>query len=69
MKKRSVNIHGHQTSITLEDEFWQALKEEASSENLSINALIAKIDDTRGSQNLSSTIRLYILKTLQQRLT
>jgi len=69
MKKRSVNIHGHQTSITLEDEFWQALKEEASLENLSINALIAKIDDTRGSQNLSSAIRLYILKTLQQRLT
>ena len=69
MKKRSVNIHGHQTSITLEDEFWQVLKEEATLENLSINALIARIDDSRGSQNLSSAIRLYILKTLQQRLT
>lgn len=68
MKKHSVNIHGHHTSITLEDEFWTAFKELAREQGLSLNKLIAQIDDTRGEQNLSSAIRLYILKTLQQRL-
>lgn len=69
MKKHSVNIHGHQTSITLEDEFWDAFKREAKDAGLSINALISKIDDTRGEHNLSSAIRLFVLKKLQNRLT
>ena len=72
MKKRSVNIHGHQTSITLEDAFWDALKNEARAQGLSLNAMIAQIDDgrehERGSHNLSSAIRLYILRRLQDRL-
>ena len=66
MKKRSVNIHGHQTSITLEDEFWDALKNAAQKRGLSTNKLIAEIDDTRGQQNLSSAIRVYILKSLTE---
>ncbi len=69
MKKRSVNILGHQTSITLEDEFWLALKTEAKNRHLSLNKLIAEIDDARGAQNLSSAIRLHILKNLQSRLS
>ncbi len=73
MKKRSVNILGHQTSITLEDEFWKILKAEAEARSLSLNKLIAEIDDARGQNNnennLSSAIRLYILKMLQQKLT
>jgi len=69
MKKRSVNILGHQTSITLEDEFWNALKTEAKKRDLSLNKLIAEIDDARPPEsNLSSAIRLYILKSLQDRL-
>ena len=68
MKKRSVNILGHQTSVTLEDEFWDALKAEAHARNLSLNKLIAEIDEKRGSANLSSAIRLYILKNLQGQL-
>ncbi len=65
MKKRSVNIHGHQTSISLEEEFWDALKTEADKQNLSLNKLIAKIDDARTPDyNLSSAIRVYILKSL-----
>ncbi len=64
MKKHSVNIHGHQTSITLEDEFWHALKNAAQEQDKSINKLIAEIDDTRGKNNLSSAIRLYILREL-----
>ena len=66
MKKRSVNIHGHQTSITLEDEFWDALKNAAAEQDTSTNKLIAEIDDTRGKQNLSSAIRVYILKSLTE---
>ncbi|MBX2834649.1 MAG: ribbon-helix-helix domain-containing protein [Micavibrio sp.] len=69
MKKRSVNILGHQTSITLEDEFWHALKTEAESASLSLNKLIAAIDNARDENtNLSSAIRLYILKNLQERI-
>ena len=72
MKKRSVTIHGHPTSITLEDAFWHTLKAEAQKQDTSINKLIAYIDDQRASSsednNLSSAIRLYILKTLQDRL-
>ena len=68
MKKRSVNILGHETSITLEDEFWDALKNEADAQKLSINKLVAKIDEKRGERNLSSAIRIYILKTVQQKL-
>ena len=67
MKKRSVNIHGHQTSISMEKEFWDALKDVATTENLSINKLIAKIDDARENNNLSSAIRIYILKTLTEK--
>ncbi|MBL4805579.1 MAG: ribbon-helix-helix domain-containing protein [Alphaproteobacteria bacterium] len=69
MKKHSVNIHGHQTSITLENEFWLALKDEANKEGVSTNTLIGRIDDNRGDHNLSSAIRLYILQKLQERLT
>ncbi|MEM7650914.1 MAG: ribbon-helix-helix domain-containing protein [Pseudomonadota bacterium] len=67
MKKRSVNIHGHQTSITLEDEFWHALKSAAQKRGLSLNKIIAEIDDARApEQNLSSAIRIYILKSLTE---
>jgi predicted DNA-binding ribbon-helix-helix protein len=72
MKKRSVTIHGHPTSITLEDAFWNALKSEANSRKTSLNKLIAEIDDTRvesaEENNLSSAIRLFILEALQKRL-
>ncbi len=66
VKKRSVNIHGHQTSITLENEFWDDLKSLAASRGLSMNKLVAEIDDTRAPENnLSSALRLYILKSLK----
>jgi predicted DNA-binding ribbon-helix-helix protein len=74
MKKRSVTIAGHATSITLEDEFWSELKTLTADRNLSINALITDIDDRRvkdnvengKATNLSSAIRLEILRTLQE---
>lgn len=69
MKKRSINILGHATSITLEDEFWAALKDIAMKQSMSMNALIAKIDEERTAPNLSSALRLYVLAELQSRLT
>jgi len=67
MKKRSLNIAGHATSITLEEPFWQALKALAAERNLSLNQLAVEIDEAR-SGNLSSALRLYVLESLQQKL-
>ena len=61
IQKRSIRIGGHNTSIGLEDAFWQALGEIAVANNLSIPALVAAIDAEREHANLSSVIRLYVL--------
>lgn len=66
MKKHTLTIRGHATSISLEDIFWQALKDEAASQNLSIAALVARIDETRKT-GLSSAIRVYLFKRLAER--
>jgi len=66
MKKRSVNISGHATSITLETEFWGLLKAIAARDKKSINALISEIDENRAGNNLSSAIRLYVLKDVMK---
>ena len=63
--KRSVTIAGHETSISLEPIFWQALERAAQSEELPVNALIAQIDVERldapaGAPNLTSAIRQWL---------
>jgi predicted DNA-binding ribbon-helix-helix protein len=60
IRKRSVKIAGHSTSLSLEGVFWDALKEVAARRGLSLNALIEEIDRGRGS-NLSSAVRVYLL--------
>lgn len=60
MKKRSVSIAGHQTSVSLEEPFWDALRDLAAARGLSAAALIAEIDASRDG-NLSSAIRVYVL--------
>jgi predicted DNA-binding ribbon-helix-helix protein len=67
VKKRSLRISGHLTSVTLEEPFWLVLQDIAKAENLSMNALAAKIDATRGAHNLSSALRLYVLQHLQNK--
>ena len=59
--KRSVLIAGHRTSVSLEPEFWDALKQIAASAGHSINGLITEIDGDR-TTNLSSALRVYVLK-------
>jgi predicted DNA-binding ribbon-helix-helix protein len=64
IRKRSVVIAGHATSISLEAEFWDALKIIAEGRGLSLNALVAAIDSER-TGNLSSALRLHVLRELQ----
>jgi predicted DNA-binding ribbon-helix-helix protein len=60
--KRSVTIDRHRTSISLEEPFWDALSDIAKTEDKSLAALIGVIDKSRGDENLSAAIRLYVLK-------
>ncbi|MEZ5758454.1 MAG: ribbon-helix-helix domain-containing protein [Emcibacteraceae bacterium] len=64
LKKHSVVIAGHQTSITLENIFWHQLKSIARNENKSLKTLITEIDKDR-TTNLSSAIRVFILKKIK----
>ena len=58
---------GHATSISLEDEFWETLKEISVEKKQSIQELIEQIDLTRTS-NLSSAVRLFVLNHLKNKL-
>jgi predicted DNA-binding ribbon-helix-helix protein len=66
LRKRSVTLAGHKTSLSLEAAFWDELKALARSRGLSINALVAEIDRNRRG-NLSSAVRVYLLKELRNR--
>ena len=60
--KRSVVINGHKTSISVEDQFWAALKEIAAERKLSLSELVSLVDHKRGEgSNLSSALRLFVL--------
>ncbi len=63
IKKRSVRLAGHPTSISIEDAFWSHLRQIATSRNRSINALITEIDANR-TGNLSSAIRVFVLNQI-----
>jgi predicted DNA-binding ribbon-helix-helix protein len=62
IKKRSIIIARRKTSISLEDEFWESLREIAKERGETISQLISNIDEGRNSANLSSTIRLFVLR-------
>ena len=64
MKKRSVSIRGHRTSLSLEDGFWKELARIAEMRKTSVAGLIAEIDNGR-SGGLSSAVRLFVLDTLK----
>ena len=58
--KRSVNIVGRKTSVSLDDEFWNALKQIAITQEISFRDLVLKIDNERADSGLSSAIRVYV---------
>jgi predicted DNA-binding ribbon-helix-helix protein len=59
--KRSISIRGHKTGISLEDDFWNSLREIAHQRNETVTQLVARIDEERKFANLSSSIRLFVL--------
>jgi len=69
MRKRSITLKGHRTSIALEAEFWDALDAMAAADRRTLPALIDSIDRNRLKQTpppgLASAIRVYILKRLK----
>jgi predicted DNA-binding ribbon-helix-helix protein len=60
--KRSLTIAGHRTSLSLEPEFWKALQEAAASESRTIAGIVGELDQGRGDRNLSSAVRVWLLK-------
>ena len=65
VRKRSVTIAGHRTSLSVEDAFWQELKRLARAEGLTVAQLIQRIDAERAG-NLSSAVRIYVLERLKE---
>jgi predicted DNA-binding ribbon-helix-helix protein len=66
--KRSVSIAGHGTSVSLEEAFWEALRDIARARGSSVQALIGEIDSRRAGQNLSSAIRVFVLESFRREL-
>jgi len=64
MRKHSLVIAGHATSVSLEQEFWDVLKEIADQRGIALAALIADVDEAR-EENLSSALRLHVLRYLR----
>ena len=60
--KRSIVIVGHKTSVSLEDAFWNGLKEIAKKYDMNLSDIVADIDFRRRYGNLSSAIRLFVLE-------
>jgi len=65
LRKRSIVIAGHATSVSLEEEFWAALKDIADRRQCSINRLVAEIDGRREG-NLSSALRVFVLAEVRK---
>ncbi|WP_319547111.1 ribbon-helix-helix domain-containing protein [Ruegeria conchae] len=65
--KRSLTLQGHRTSVSLEDEFWQAFRDIARNKDIPINVLAANIDAERDPETgLASAIRVFILNWYRQ---
>lgn len=65
IRKRSIRIAGHPTSISLEQAFWDSLLEVAARRGLRPAELVAQIDSQRAGPNLSSAIRVFVLQQVQ----
>src|SRR5439155_24198926 len=59
--KRSIVVASHKTSVSLEDAFWNGLKEIAGERHITLSDLVAAIDSQRQHGNLSSALRLFVL--------
>ena len=66
--RHSVVFNGHKTSVSLEDEFWNSLKEIAHAHGVTTSKLVAEIDNARQHDNLSSAVRLFVLNQVRRTL-
>ena len=66
--KRSIVRNGQKTSVSLEQEFWEALREIAATRKTKLTTLVQQIDEGRGEGNLSSAIRVYVFRHLRAQL-
>jgi len=63
--KRSIVRNGQKTSVSLEDEFWQGLREIANTQKAKLSTLVRQIDQGRQGNNLSSAIRVFVFNQLR----
>jgi len=65
--KRSIVVAGHKTSVSLEEAFWNGMKEISALRNITLSELVGEIDGNRQQGNLSSAIRLFVLEHFRSR--
>ncbi len=65
--KRSIVLNGHKTSVSLENEFWEGLRQIAEGQKSKVSALVQRIDRERTNRNLSSAIRIYVFNHFRER--
>ena len=65
--KHSIMLNGHKTSVSLEDQFWEGLREIATRDNVAVSTLVERIDLGRSGNNLSSAIRVFVLAHFRAR--
>ena len=65
--KRSIVVGGHKTSVSLEDDFWDALRQIAREHRVTLSDLAGSIDSGREHGNLSSSVRLFVLNHYRRR--
>ena len=65
--KRSIVVAGHKTSVSLEEAFWNGMKEISGLRNMTLSELVGEIDNNRQQGNLSSAIRLFVLDHFKNR--
>jgi predicted DNA-binding ribbon-helix-helix protein len=66
--KRSIKIDGRKSSVSLEDAFWDALKEIAETQKVHVSELVSTIESERQQINLSSAIRLFVFDQYRRQL-
>ena len=67
VRKRSLTLSGHRTSVSLEDAFWDALNDIAAERGISITALVNEVDEARGVTALSQSLRAHALNWYRNR--
>ena len=65
--RRTIMIGGHRTSVSVEDAFWNSMKEISGQRDMTLSELVGEIDSNRQQGNLSSAIRLFVLDYFRTR--